>query len=429
MLAALKEVPAHERPPEAALTDLFATMFFASLQTEEGRATRFDVVYLNPDNPDPEPPQRLRRDRWRFVAFSCPLECTVESVTKLAQASDPRSSAFVVYARGTKMQVWGLVDQGTRYHDYVSREVQSRPARPGLFQAGIAGPARISAHANGKRIAELRSTLHSRDLVDPLSAGPVRKALEPGIRNYVAQVGGGPEEPYLSTVWMTAIRRVLLRAQSFRHGGALLITPDTSLSELDVKYPLDYPRLPEALVRLGRSTARLEHMADELGDIVSKQDAIPFQLFRDYDTDVHDVEESRTELQGVISFISLLTRVDGLILMDPSLRVRGFGVVITGDESGRPVAVYRTTTRTARLASLTEIDFEHYGTRHRSVMRYCNRHPGSVGFVVSQDGDVRAITRVGERLVMWDNINLQGAHHIVLKHEERHERHRAPRAV
>ena len=41
------------------------------------------------------------------------------------------------------------------------------------------------------------------------------------------------------------------------------------------------------------------------------------------------------------------------------------------------------------------------------MMRYCAKFPNSVGFVISQDGDVRAITKVGERLVLWDNVRLQ----------------------
>jgi len=47
-----------------------------------------------------------------------------------------------------------------------------------------------------------------------------------------------------------------------------------------------------------------------------------------------------------------------------------------------------------------------YGTRHRSMFNYCAAHSGSVGFVVSQDGDIRAITKVGTKLVMWENIRL-----------------------
>jgi hypothetical protein len=40
------------------------------------------------------------------------------------------------------------------------------------------------------------------------------------------------------------------------------------------------------------------------------------------------------------------------------------------------------------------------------MMRYCAQTPGSVGFVISQDGDVRAITLVKGRLVMWESIGI-----------------------
>ena len=44
------------------------------------------------------------------------------------------------------------------------------------------------------------------------------------------------------------------------------------------------------------------------------------------------------------------------------------------------------------------------------MMRYCYSNPGSIGFVISQDGDVRAITRLGSRLVLWENIDVQLAY-------------------
>ncbi|MDJ0365921.1 hypothetical protein QMK33_12225 [Hymenobacter sp. H14-R3] len=41
------------------------------------------------------------------------------------------------------------------------------------------------------------------------------------------------------------------------------------------------------------------------------------------------------------------------------------------------------------------------------MFAYCWNHAGSLGFVVSQDGDIRAITRVGDKLIMWENIKVQ----------------------
>jgi hypothetical protein len=41
------------------------------------------------------------------------------------------------------------------------------------------------------------------------------------------------------------------------------------------------------------------------------------------------------------------------------------------------------------------------------MLRYCARNPNSVGLVVSQDGDVRAITFVDDGVVLWDNVRIQ----------------------
>jgi hypothetical protein len=41
------------------------------------------------------------------------------------------------------------------------------------------------------------------------------------------------------------------------------------------------------------------------------------------------------------------------------------------------------------------------------MLRYCDEHEGSLGFVVSQDGDIRATMKVKDRLILWENINLQ----------------------
>jgi hypothetical protein len=40
------------------------------------------------------------------------------------------------------------------------------------------------------------------------------------------------------------------------------------------------------------------------------------------------------------------------------------------------------------------------------MMRYCFANPKSVGFVISQDGEIRAMTRVGGRLIMWENLKV-----------------------
>jgi len=41
------------------------------------------------------------------------------------------------------------------------------------------------------------------------------------------------------------------------------------------------------------------------------------------------------------------------------------------------------------------------------MMRYCFTQPGALGFVISRDGNIQAMTLIGHDLVLWEGIDLQ----------------------
>jgi len=118
-------------------------------------------------------------------------------------------------------------------------------------------------------------------------------------------------------------------------------------------------------------------------------------------------EDADRALSGATAFVAALSRVDGLVLMGPDLDVRGFGCEILAREPVTDLHVTRTTS--AGRKNTRKGDPTAWGTRHRSMLSYCNASPGSVGFVVSQDGHVRAIASTGSRLKVWDGISLAAA--------------------
>jgi hypothetical protein len=87
----------------------------------------------------------------------------------------------------------------------------------------------------------------------------------------------------------------------------------------------------------------------------------------------------------------------------PDLEVRGFGVEITS--ASVPASLLLALDSSA--GQTQPIEYTRWGTRHRSMMRYCWAIPGSVGFVLSQDGDVRVMTRIADAVVVWENPLLQ----------------------
>ena len=120
-------------PPLEVLVELFESMYFASLKTEESKPVLFHVAYVDPRKPDPKPPKTTVHDRWSCVRLSTPIPLSSANFVKIAPASDPRTSSFAVYHDTIGgLAVWGLIDQGNSYHDYVNLHSESGPERPGL---------------------------------------------------------------------------------------------------------------------------------------------------------------------------------------------------------------------------------------------------------------------------------------------------------
>jgi hypothetical protein len=403
------------QPGLETLIELFESMFFASLQTEESEPVVFHVVYLDPENPDPKPPDYPPHDRWSCVRFSEPLAFGSRDFIKMAGASDPRTSSFALHKDSSgRLIVWGLIDQGNRYHEYVNFDSQIEPERPGIFQASITSIGHVEAYIEYEKVAELKRNLLVRSSIDVLGGGPVARALEQGIRASFQKTP--PEElPILPIDWqntlvsnaISAVRRLLLRVQNIHHGGAFLITPDTTHQDLSVKHKIIYDRLRHALERHAQADAEEFFAGDMITEDYVEKDRkrIPTALYVSETIAKHDLEDLRSELRSIVWFVSLLTRVDGLVLLNPGLDVQGFGVEIRVAEE--PAEVFIAGDVEATESKLRQVDYKLYGTRHRSMMRYCAKFPGSVGFVISQDDDVRVMVKTNARLVVWDNIRMQ----------------------
>ena len=400
------------------LTTIIGVMFSASLQREERQPILFHVVYLDPMNPDPDPPPRVRENRWVYVPFAAPQQFTAANMVKLAKATDPRTSSLVVYPdKDGELRAWGLVDQGTGYFDMLNYEGPGGWSPPGRFQVSILGIGHIEVQAAHQRLGELKGVELAGRAIDALHTGPLLSALMPGISRSTAQVRreanrrlafyDADNDQEVIDYWLGSLCRLLLRVRTYGHGGAILITSSAARSKvptgLNVKYGLDYGRLATSVVsRTSAAWANSVFYSQIVDRLDAREETLPSDFYVNQAVTDGDREDAEESVDGALWFISLLTRVDGLVLMTPTLAVKGFGVEITIDQAPArtELALDAAAKRTRMLA------YNHFGTRHRSMMRFCYARAGSIGFVVSQDGDVRAMTRVGATLLVWENIEL-----------------------
>jgi hypothetical protein len=185
---------------------------------------------------------------------------------------------------------------------------------------------------------------------------------------------------------------------------AILIT-DNKNANLDIKYKIEYSRLPdsiERLLQLAIQNSKSEYITDAY--VENGEDFVPMSFYLDDAVSKSNEEETSDELKGAIRFVASLSCIDGLVVLNKNLGVEGFGAVIKTKEV--PSIIYTSKTSLINENSLTKVDPNNFGTRHRSMFAFCWANEYSVGFVISQDGDIRAITRVNDKLIMWENIRV-----------------------
>ena len=403
-----------DTPPEAVLTRLLETLYFASLKTDEGRPILCTVNYVDPDQRHDECPTRRPADCWSHVPFERPLPFDVRTLTKLARAADPAVSSLAVFRdKKNKLFIWGMVDQEPRHSEYITLEASTTNDRPGLFQATITGVGNISVYQNEALIGSLEQNTLVEEYHDVLWSGPVHDMLSGYLRNYLADseandsatVPRAQLESELLMRWLNSICRILMNIQHYRHGGGLLIAPQMSLDGLNVKYKIGYDRLLKSLRTMVESqfTAAREAAAPLSAPA---EDVVSYTMHPR--ESARALSEHKNEVLGAIRFIASLSCVDGFVLLDQRMMVHGFGVEVRTDNLLSDIHVARDSHADPKLLRLSELT--QYGTRHRAMMRYCFDKPGSLGFVVSQDGDIRAMTRIADMLVLWENIDVQLAY-------------------
>lgn len=345
------------------------------------------------------------------LANEVPL--TVANLVKLSKAVDPWGSTLAVDINlDGELCIWGLIDQSLHYSTYIVKEVSVGPEMPGMFQSVITGVGEIAVYATYVLLGSLKQDTIVKAQQRVFQSGPIYKKLSKSIDlfrdNIVSTIGReiydirGHWDDSLEDLWLSTLCRLLISIQHYGHGGAILLADNRT--GLKSKHSLTYSRLADALSRAAVLNVRKTHYSDEIMSkyIETGADEMPADLYLDESVSDFELAETESEVTGCIRFLSSLSRIDGLIWLDPGLQLRAFGVEITIQRDPPEIKLAQNPSG----SKFKTLELNHFGMRHRSMIRYCASNEDSVGFVVSQDGDVRAITAVKNHVVVWENVRI-----------------------
>ena len=339
---ALPEVPTCEM-----LADVLDVAFWASLTTNEGRPTRVRLVML------------LSASAESVLAFKHPIPFTEEEVARLAPAA--RSTGWLaVDAMHQPGTIWGISQ-----HPISERlgAITIDVSDPGVIRVGF-GPSQSFVVFAG------RSTASPHDAGDMTLTSRLRDVLS----------GDGPETDdhaaMRKCVALSALARMVLED---RHGGTLLVVPDTTGPWMDSLSPFTHAfREPDTSVREAIAAVQDQELS-RIGGLGT--------LYRtDVSSDVKAailaaVSQLHWHPEVVLRPVARLAAVDGAVVMTAELDILGFGAMIS---VGAAPDVYLVTPWPERV---DRIDIEDVGgARHQSAVRFVGKHRESLALVISHDG-------------------------------------------
>jgi len=376
--------------------------YYASLLEEEGRPTRFTIVFGG-DDAQAIPYPLLAR-------FQTPL-CVndVADVMKVAPALSHQDLAlWVTERKGKKGESWleclGLLDVGVDsrrimigFPDAVVTGSQTVVDRQTHLRLSVEGSGHLRANFGLLWEYALRggvvmpTTLFA--MTPPLDA--VLQDSEQIVRERCRERHPDLSLPdyVLQNVREVAHlwTRVLELAVSRQHGGAFLIVPEkeATLEKIRNDYhifdgvPIDL-EVGTMLADFSASCARLAYVRRLAGAEASEP------LLQQLGDLQNDWLAKRNELHVAQSAMAGLSEVDGCVVLDRGLQVRLFGGKIRpAGASGRlPHAALDLKDWYTHELSI-EPALRKLGTRNQSACQFCREHPHAFAFVVSQDGDLR----------------------------------------
>jgi hypothetical protein len=398
-------------PSPVVMREILNTAYLASLKTEEGQFIRGSLTYCDPNVPEINPPILRRADYPAFTPFGHRTPLTVDAFVKLSRAIDGWSGSITVYGtKKTSMFIWGVVDQLVHHNVRLNREANKGFSIPGIVSVCIDGVGDISVCHGDLFLGRLKQNRLIKQEVDALRSQMVANRVVPKLATLTQCIALALESEskecdlsdQLFNAWTNTVARICIGLRRLGTGGSLLITSTPIIDHLDIVHRFGYRRLGDSTILSVLDRAYRFKLEQQV--YTQHSGSVPTELSRELLLAETDSTDREDELTGAVKIVTSLAAADGLVLLDLSLAVVGFGVKIRTEEKVN--TVYDGSDFVRKGTKAKKIDPSRFGTRHGSMLRYCRADCGAIGVVVSQDGHVRLITSEGKSLILWDNVKL-----------------------
>jgi len=391
-------------PSARQIREVMEILYAASLLKEEGRSVRARVIIAHPDdfkNSDGPP------DGVHAIRFSTPHPLTANEIKRLSPAASFFHSVVAIWPdRDRGFRIWGLLNTGPRWMNQVAGGRKSSGTEITQPLIHVRDPGWLLFYHGYNLLAEWRGTEFHGPRIDVFQIRLLNERFARFRLKMVEDLADDclPCNLCLETyaelshlISLQFVKRVINLVRTSGHGGSMVMLPfgdeeaDLAARWIDCKYSsepdeagLRFRHLLQSIIR------RVGHLSPADATL---EDA--WDIFRNsHDEELDHLEEAFFELARLFSD---LMQVDGALVVDQRMCILGFGGEIRVDRN--VLQVHQALDLDG--GNLLPWNVQGDGTRHRSVYRLCSVEPKVIGFVISQDSQVRLIANVEDSVIFW----------------------------
>lgn len=343
-------------PTREIISKIIDAAVWTSFSTDEGNTVSVSIIFNRAE------------DTFDTFMFDKPISFDVRNLVKMGAAlENPRADIGIWPNDEGDLAIWGFKSRSTN-------------ALSANLCVQALGPGRVLITFGGKSLAALIG--NQAVFVDHTH---LMSRMIPKLSSPVAEQND-------KMLWLMRYMSLLNIARKMRahgRGGTLLAVPEKVEWHRSIDTPVPYTggaNFLESDYDVVQKPSLVATITDFFGALVKNKKVV----------EMEDLKRMGDQVEQQCRHIARLTAVDGALVMSFDRYVFCFGakiIVAENQTSARYITVYKPVEGdVGRELSVADLG----GTRHQSAAQFAHEQPGSVAFVVSQDGDVTILTKEPE---------------------------------
>lgn len=358
--------------------NVFECAFQASLEKEEGKPITFSLAILLKEELKETKKAPLRQHM--IVHFSDDLPFTIEAITKISSAFDPRTAALLVCPK--KNIIWGATifqKSFSRFEKIPAANLQYDTFRPDTMMITAISTGNLIISRGDSMIGQFKNGKFEPAIPTPF----ISKAMGNFIIKNISNDSGYLEyENFYWHIYRDSLDYLLSEISMRGQGGTLIIFPK--------KHRKEYKEKIEEKYLVGQDLQIEVLILEKLAQPKKNKGFVSEVLYNKL-------------LAERFNTIAQLACIDGALILSTQFEVFSFGSKLTAQKWSGSLQIGPD----GCGGGGGNFDNTILGTRHNSVINFIGECPDAVGFVIFQDGPIRGFTKKDDKTILcWPDFRV-----------------------